>query len=32
MVFAGPARVFESQDDAVSGILLRPGEEPATWW
>ena len=29
LVFAGPARVFESQDDAVSGILggkVSPGE------
>ena len=29
LVFAGPARVYESQDDAVSGILtgeVKPGE------
>ena len=30
--FSGPARVFESQDAAVSGILTGEVKSPATWW
>ena len=29
--FAGPARVFESQDDAVNGILAGASGSAATW-
>ena len=31
LIFTGPARVFESQDAAVDGILGGNGARPATW-